>query len=280
MEKAKRVYDIYFPGCAFPSWVLDTWRNHEFSKTTVFYHGDESLEDVKLLMKHREPCNIGMGRLYDQKKMGRAFGYERGAYELSTSNKLMPNLAVYVRATVLVKGVLRKAHVINAIGLAFDRREQPDYRYFDGKPVGEIVAWYNRMWRLVLAAAKWSGCKRLKIFNVGGGAFAGPHGGDNFIRNIFEPAFAPLLLDFKQSGIEVDGYNWAAHRFHGDTIPDVLEVEDLDEVAFVNAWDPWSLIGNGNERDFSLDGAWGRISNMAVLGWSETNPFIQWRVAS
>jgi hypothetical protein len=87
-------------------------------------------------------------------------------------------------------------------------------------------------------------------------------------------------VDFKQSGIEVDGYNWVTHRFHGDTIPDVLEVEDLDEVAFVNAWDPWSLIGNGNERDFSLDGAWGRISNMAVLGWSETNPFIQWRVAS
>jgi hypothetical protein len=44
----------------------------------------------------------------------------------------------------------------------------------------------------------------------------------------------------------------------------------------VNAWDPWSMIGNGNDRDNSLDGNWGRCSNMTVLGWSEANPFIKY----
>lgn len=51
-----------------------------------------------------------------------------------------------------------------------------------------------------------------------------------------------------------------------------LEDADLDTTMYVNAWDPWSLIGNGNERDGSLDGFWGRSSNMAVLGWLPTNP--------
>ena len=50
---------------------------------------------------------------------------------------------------------------------------------------------------------------------------------------------------------------------------------DLENTLFVNAWDPWSLIGNGNERDNSLDGWWGRVSNMAILGWLPTNPSIK-----
>lgn len=50
---------------------------------------------------------------------------------------------------------------------------------------------------------------------------------------------------------------------------------DLEETVLVNAWDPWSLIGNGNVFDNSLDGYWGRCSNMAVLGWLRTNPDMQ-----
>jgi len=51
----------------------------------------------------------------------------------------------------------------------------------------------------------------------------------------------------------------------------------MEKTLYVNAWDPWSMIGNGNDRDGSLDGHWGRRSNMAVLGWSPTNPSIKYR---
>jgi hypothetical protein len=51
-----------------------------------------------------------------------------------------------------------------------------------------------------------------------------------------------------------------------------LKGATLDNTLFVNAWDPHSIIGNGNYNDPSLDGYWGRISNMSVLGWGFTNP--------
>ena len=45
----------------------------------------------------------------------------------------------------------------------------------------------------------------------------------------------------------------------------------LAACLFVNAWDPHSFIGNGNERDASLDGWYGRHMAMALLGWPGTN---------
>ena len=46
---------------------------------------------------------------------------------------------------------------------------------------------------------------------------------------------------------------------------------------YVNAWDPWTIIGNGNENDNSLDGYWGKSTNMSVLGWFLTNPEMTFR---
>ena len=56
-------------------------------------------------------------------------------------------------------------------------------------------------------------------------------------------------------------------------IPNVLFISKSTpaDTLYINAWDPWSIIGNGNAGDTSLDGYWGRNSNMSVLGWSMTN---------
>jgi hypothetical protein len=51
-----------------------------------------------------------------------------------------------------------------------------------------------------------------------------------------------------------------------------LKTPTLKNTLFINAWDPHSIIGNGNSNDNSLDGYWGHISNMSVLGWGFTNP--------
>ena len=59
-------------------------------------------------------------------------------------------------------------------------------------------------------------------------------------------------------------------------IPDEISSVDLQKTLFVNAWDPFSMVGNGNAKDDSLDGQWGRISAMAVLCWPLTNPHIRY----
>jgi hypothetical protein len=65
-------------------------------------------------MTEREPCNIGMDRLYDEKKLEKYFNYRYGAYQIPK----MPNIAVYCRATVKTKTKFIKVHVLNLIGLA------------------------------------------------------------------------------------------------------------------------------------------------------------------
>ena len=273
METAKAIHSIYFPGFAFPEWVLHSgmWTTHDFASVKVFYHAKEKLEDVKRLLTEREPSNIGMKRLYYNKYLQEKFGYEQGAYRLSTPEKLMPNIAVYTKAIVKLQNRFQNVHVINLIGAAFDHPNQPDFIYFREKPIEAVIAFYRDMWRLALEALRVSGCKYLQIYNVGGGAFAGPFSA-RFITDIFEPAMKPLLPLFATYGKKIVGYDWSEHKFTGGFIPECLETDNLEETLFVNAWDPWSLIGNGNERDRSLDGFWGRVSNMAILGWLPTNP--------
>jgi len=47
-----------------------------------------------------------------------------------------------------------------------------------------------------------------------------------------------------------------------------------DNILWVNAWDPFSMLGNGNYDDGSVDGYFGRKTAIAVIGWPVTNPDI------
>jgi hypothetical protein len=40
---------------------------------------------------------------------------------------------------------------------------------------------------------------------------------------------------------------------------------------YVNAWNPHSMIGNGNCEDGSVDGVIGRMTNAVALGWPRSN---------
>lgn len=264
------IRQIYCEDCEFPEWVIDPvrWNTHRFADTIAFYHKEDKLEDVKLLALQREPCNIGMYRLYDSEKLKSTFGWKYGAY----GEKQMPNFAVYCNATIYTasKGFFH-AHVLNLIGCAMDSNRQPDIQNYKTKE--SVIEFYSRMWRLALEAVKHLNKSKFYIFNVGGGAFAGRYGED-FTEDIFIPAFMPLLPEFEAAGIQILGYDFQSNRFNGGFIPKCLAepTQDLENTVFVNAWDPWSMIGNGNEMDNSLDGWWGRSTNMSVLGWLQTNP--------
>ena len=282
MENAKQLQSIYFPGYKFSDWVLDTnlWNTFNFKDTLVFYYKTDSLTDVKRLMTEREPCNISYRKLYYKDELKKAFNYEVGAYDLSTKDKLMPNIAVYCYGTFKLKHTFKNIHVLNLIGLAFDYMKQPDYIYYfnSNKTYDDIIEKYNKIWNYALVCAKYLKSKnkihKIKIYNVGGGAFAGPI--TNFIETIFEPSFLPLVNEFKKHNIEILGYDFKKKEFNGGFIPTIFEdsSEDVEHTLYINAWDPYSIIGNGNGSDRSLDGYYGRSSNMSVLGWSITNPYL------
>ena len=175
---AKAIYDIYVPTYHFPSWVLEPnlWNTFEFDKTIVYYDKEVNLEDVKTMVKEREPCNISMKRIYFKESLKEKFGWEYGAYQKSTVDKLMPNIAIYCYATVLLKSGYKKIHVINLTGYAFDTLTQPDYQYFKSKSTEHLIEKYHKMWQKAFLAAvdlkKKGLINNIQIFNVGGGAFA------------------------------------------------------------------------------------------------------------
>lgn len=53
---------------------------------------------------------------------------------------------------------------------------------------------------------------------------------------------------------------------------DEEQIFPLRNALFVNAWDPHSIVGNGNHGDNSLDGFIGRCTAMAPLSFWPTNP--------
>lgn len=273
LQDAIRIRQIYCEGCEFPEWVVDKnlWDTYNFSDTIAFYHKEDILEDVQRLALQREPCNIGMRRLYDGDTLHTTFGWKHGAY----GEKQMPNFAVYCHANVYTetKGFFQ-AHVLNLIGCALDSSRQPDVQNYPTKE--SVIEFYSRMWRLSLESIQHLKKTKFHIYNVGGGAFAGPYGKE-FIKDIFMPAFLPLLPEFEAAGIQILGYDVQINQFNGGYIPEYLNepTHDFENTVYVNAWDPWSLIGNGNELDHSLDGAWGKSTNMSVLGWLQTNPVMK-----
>merc|ERR1712151_1375092 len=77
-----------------------------------------------------------------------------------------------------------------------------------------------------------------------------------------------------QNIVENFGFAWHVYGFFPDPFRAQLGGK-LPKALVVNAWDCWSLIGNGNFRDNSLDGFIGRTTALAVLGWPMTNPYLQ-----
>lgn len=283
LTKAQQVFSIYYPRHHFPEWVLDKteWDSFHFADTIVFYHNYDDFKDVKKLITEREPCNIGMGRMYDIAKMQSTFGWSYGAYQLSTKEKLMPNIAVYCHSTFHYNNKKMHIHVINLIGYAFDSTTQPDYIYFKSNYPNKqnmkkaLVQKYHEMWKLALACLIEKKLTKFRIYCIGGGAFASLlFDKYTFVTEIFEPSFCPLLKTFEELNITILGYNFDKKMFNGGFIPTIFndDSEDLTNTLYCNAWDPWTIIGNGNECDRSLDGFWGRYSNLSVLGWYPTNP--------
>ena len=277
LENATSLRSIYHSGYRFPKWVVDPelWKLWKFEETIVFYEKGYDIADIHKVVTEREPVNIGMVRSYDRKKMLETFGWTQ------SSSDIKPNIAIYCNARINWKNVIiDNVHVINLIGFSLEPG-QPDRAFFVSGSLDrkKLIKSYNKMWQKLVVCAvglKNAGkIKAVRIFAVGSGAFAGPFFSEKeFIRDILTPSFLPCFKAITGAGINVVGCKYVDNTFELDDYwiaDDLLKDPDVHTTLYVNAWDPWSIIGNGNAADGSLDGYWGRCSNMSVLGWRLTN---------
>jgi len=278
---AEAIYSVYQQGFAFPSWSVEMLKSGELDdyarSVTVYYRSGDDVEDVKRMATEREPVNIAMGRRYNEHQLQQHFGYSRGAYQRSTETHLMPNIAIYCRTPIRGTGAQKaRVHVINVVGYAFDSTSQPDYKYFfplaaNSDKWHELVDRMQQVWRFAFECARRKSLKRVFLADVGGGAFS------TYLERA-SPGYAAL----KRASLPpvMEEYKDIVEVRQLPRIPDWVFSEEgqrlLEDSLLMNAWDPWSMVGNGNAADNSLDGFWGRCTAMAVLCWPKTNTQMQW----
>lgn len=140
------------------------------------------------------------------------------------------------------------------------------------------------------------GLVRMAVACVGGGAFAALYPG-NFVAEVLIPGLSDALRDHhewravrKLPDLESIGLLGADLQTEvSDAMRPVVErycaYEPLGRVPaalkrtdtlYQNAWDPHSIVGNGNAGDRSLDGFFGRSTTMHFLCWPKTNPHMQY----
>eukprot|EP00927_Polykrikos_kofoidii_P003016 TRINITY_DN111_c2_g1_i1.p1 TRINITY_DN111_c2_g1~~TRINITY_DN111_c2_g1_i1.p1 ORF type:complete len:319 (-),score=68.37 TRINITY_DN111_c2_g1_i1:189-1145(-) len=275
---ALRLREVYEEKFRFPAWSIELMVSgglEDFAKSVVVYHGkDDDMDRVRAVTSEREPVNIAMRRFYDADLLEELTGYRRGAYGKSTKTSLMPNIAIYCQTPLKNgRGHTVPVHVINVIGYAFDAPFQPDAKYFfpmTPEKWTELVKCMSKMWRYVFECAQRKGLKRVYLADVGGGAFATllNSSPETKYEKLKAESLTPVLKEYPEIEEQKLGMipEWAFQEEIKPTLKDSL---------LVNAWDPWSMVGNGNAYDKSLDGFFGRSSAMAILCWPPLNKLIK-----
>ena len=195
-------------------------------------------------------------------------------------------------------------HVFNSIGFAFDNTDQPDYKYYlkpklTSEKKKELTKDLTNALRLFLVCAKNKKLSNVCFCYLGGGFFKTEYERQkhSYIDLFAEcmdkalsaelPSFGNLQSIYFSGGSRLEYekpkltavLNKYKHphgivkeiRF-GEDIPSIFNDLDTEKTLFMNAWDPHSVVGNGNESDRSLDGWFGRLGDLALLCTPATNP--------
>jgi hypothetical protein len=256
----------------------------------VFYNNVDNLDDIMRLVKEREPVNIAMKRFYYRNKLNKYFGYKYGYYG-KCSNSIMditpPNFIVYTPTKV--KNNSKTIHVLNAIGLAFDNIKQVDYKNYmklsnsklgiSIKHINKCKIFYTKLFHLIFKIALKLKKDNVVMSLVGANNFASLWNGgpEEFKKVVWFPTFNSVIKDYKYLNIMFMGAKIGKYHNLGyfpQCINDPKIKNKLNKTLFINAWDCWSVPGNGNNLDYSLDGYIGRNTQIGIYGTSLTNPYL------
>ena len=290
MNNIEKLFDCYI-SCYKPPELFDT-SLMKFCK--VFYHTGDNLLDVMRLVKEREPTNIGMERLYNEYKLNKYFNYRKGYYGTCPNSKydiVPPNFIVYTPSIVI--GYKQVVHILNVVGLAFDSDRQRDYKSYmkisnvqlgsDKKHILQAKNFYDRLFRLIFNTAIILKMKNIVMSFVGANNFAmlWKGGPTNFRKQIWIPTFKEVVKDYKGLNIMFMGADITGYENLG-FFPQIINNSNIrdkiNKTLLINAWDCWSVPGNGNSNDNSLDGFIGRNTQIGILGTSLTNPQLNKKV--
>ena len=298
---------IYNPNFTFSKWVTKFANSKDYNKyarsATVYYDDCNALSDVKILATQREPTNIAMNRIYDEEELYNTFGWKRGAYEefkyqninIAIFSKTRFNLLLDHKIDINDENIPSDtANIISVIGYAFDNINQPDYINYSSKNKRiELIRKYTQVFNKIFFCAidKKLSCVVLSKFGLGNFACYYEHN----ITEVWKTALVKSLSNYapslKKAGIteiscmgitsdmsispEIKKLGFVSKPY--GFIPDIMYTDlQLHKTLIVNAWDPWSFVGNGNYNDGSLDGRIGRRSALSVLCWPIANPLIRY----
>ena len=290
INNIEKLFSVYDSGFEPPEWTKKP-SIPLMKLCKVFYHKKDNISLVKRLVKEREPVNIEMNRSYNQSLLNKYFGFKKGYYgkcPKSTNDISPPNFVVYTPSKVkTMKNHYKKIHILNAIGLAFDSKKQRDYKDYmtlskmtlgkSEKHKLQCAYFYSHLFSLIFKVALYLKKKYIVMSLVGANNFAKLWSGGptNFQDEIWYPVFNFCREQYPTIKVMFMGTNRDDDLGY---FPDILEhskiKKKLNDVLFINAWDSWSVPGNGNYMDNSLDGYMGRHTQIGVNGTSITNPYL------
>lgn len=261
------------------------------------------------MAKEREPTNITFTRIYSQNLLKEAYGYEICPY-----NEIFhPNIAIYCHTPICMTADMtpnytpKYIHVLSVYGLAFDSEEQPDYKRYDALLPddrndtfkGELSCMFNK----IVHCFTTKKFKYLLMHGVGMGVFNALAdklriSSENIFIDCCVEHLGPLFknnddktlyLNFPppkkgkpmitQQIINTKFGEYKNIQYKGTNFPDIINDftdEVLSDMLVINAWDPFSVVGNGNAGDISLDGFMGKHTAAGILSWPIFNEKIKY----
>ncbi len=253
-------------------------------------------------------------RPYNKSDLYAYFGWKYSFYTkyYNKHKKLAPNIAVFCKTPESGNygDGMPRINIINVIGYAFDDKNQPDYKYFKSLTAKdqekEIKKRYYEVFEKIyqccidhkfkcivfslfgannFAKEYWNDSKKgirkiwLNVFNdslkvwssvlkangLGQIAFCGDDGTPEELKSIIKNyGFSNIELSKKSRYVPGLWQN----KYLSETLT------EMKYVLIVNAWDPHSIIGNGNGGDNSIDGFVGRSTAVSALGWPLSNYYM------
>ncbi len=305
-DKLNQLSTIYESNSSFPSWISHLQYNNLMNyalHTTVYYKSTDNISsnitNVQKLLREREPVNIAQRRHYDQQALMNLFGYDKSCYgefndsiniSVFTVTPFRPSDTEQNMATIDNINTNININVLNVIAPAFDSYKQPDFKFFMSDE--DKCKRFELIFDMIFTCAIEKGMDRIYITGFGLGVFRNDP--NDYVIG-FTKSYNKYVNHLNHTKLYYWSYSDDMTNKIKNSIPNIniefsqvnydmlwlyivqiKEQYDITKVLFINAWDPYSVIGNGNNCDRSWDGHFGRRSAMSILALPQFNPHIKY----